>query len=193
MRSLRFLCLCLGLCSAPASAVYETSFGVGLGVSYQTVSDSDGDVDSLVALGPVSLLYQQEYARDRRYSVELSYASATFDPEPGGVGQDVSHYSLAGTLQFRQRHTFNWQPWWGVGLGIANDRASDRYKVTNDGYLDERLSNADRRYAAGLVFVQTDFDVNLFGWDRPAAWRVQYQHPFSDGLRYGSFSLLFFY
>ena len=130
-----------GFALAGGSSVGEESLRYGI-----LVAETDNDVRDPVAAtrrvsrpNPLNAVAAIPFGRDRRIYAQLfdqSFATVASNSRGTAyLGEDVKRVGVDVSLQWRQRWSYRWQPWLGVGLGFANTGYTRRFTITPDGYL----------------------------------------------------------
>ena len=167
--------------SLPASADDAFRFGLLPGFSVYEVTDPDGPVDSATGLSALSVVMLAEVGRDSRLMLHSSYESFSLDHSVTNIGQDVT--SIRGDLSYQMlvRVTRGWKPWFGVGLGYANESYKDRYTLTPGGFLGTRYPDRTKSDFSAVLNVSSEWRVNR-DWDMGVHLQLD-QPTGSDGLR----------
>lgn len=173
-RLLKTLCLTLAVISiiivraAYAGAIgmpkNTAKIGYGIGATYLSVDDPNGNTEEEWTALPVTLIHTDWLFRDVRYWSEIFYYTAPLDAAAGQVGQDVEHYGLRFSVQKSLRLTDVWAPWFGVGLGVSQATYTKRHTKDADGYLLEAYPDRDQTSIALLLNVVSEWPLTK-NWD----------------------------
>ncbi len=125
---------------------YSPTFG------YYSADDPDGETEMAVDLAFFSGFATMNYRKKgRRLWLEVSYQYWELKPSQKAIGQVISRYKSALSLQ-RHMKMGGRMFWVGGGVGLIWESADSRHTIDDEGFLAEGL---DKRNTIDVVFVGT--------------------------------------
>lgn len=142
----------------------QWGYGVYLKSGNYTIDDSEVRVDDGVAHAFGAKVMFKPEARGQRYFASVDSVDFTLDASNSGhVNSEVYSVQFAGGYERRFSFTRDIKMWLGAALSINSTTVEDRYLLTNDGFLERRLSD-NKEKGIGVQFnADTYFDVSSKG------------------------------
>jgi len=179
----RILIVCSMLLFAGSSYAANESFRFGFMPVYSMyyLHDPDGPTVAKGNITPVSAVGIYDWGRDARIFAHVYYADFTLPASSTNIGQNVKQYGFDGSYQIMWRLTRNFRPWFGLGLGFANETYTTRHTVVS-GYVPPGGSYPDRTVENfyGVLNASNQWRLSRF-WDMGV--HLQLEKPTGDGAR----------
>lgn len=173
--------LLLAAIALPAAARDSFRFGILPNLAAYKVTDPNGPVESTTGFAPLTAIMFAEAGRDGRLMFQGAYDSFSLNHSTTNIGQDVT--SIRGDVSYQMlvRVTRGWKPWFGVGLGYANETYKDRYTLTSGGFLGTRYPDRTKSAFDVLINASSEWKVNK-NWDMGVHLQLE-QPTGSDSMR----------
>lgn len=142
----------------------QWGYGVYLKSGNYTIDDSEASVgDEIAHTFGAKMMFKPE-ARGRRYFASVDSVDFTLEASNSGyVNSEVYSLQLAGGYERRFSFTRDIKMWLGAALSINSTTVEDRYVLTNDGFLERRLSDHEEQGIGIQLNADSYFDVSSKG------------------------------
>lgn len=164
--------------------------GYGLGASYISVDDPDGDTKDQISPLPLNVVYTDWLFGDVRHWTELYYYKTSLDSDASNIGQDIERFGIRFSLQKSFRLARSWSPWLGAGLDVSNAKYSKRHTKDIDGFLIQSFPDRSETDASLVLNMVSEWALQQ-NWSFGA--KLEQSIPFSGDIMEFSATVIILY
>ncbi|MFQ5589460.1 MAG: hypothetical protein ACE5F7_11555, partial [Nitrospiria bacterium] len=120
-----------------------------------SVDDSAGDTEIKTHFSFFNVIATIPFGRDRRIFTQIFYEDIDLENKSNKVSGSVKSLGLNTSYQWRFRFSRKWKPWFGAGLGLSEDKFTNRILLDSDGFIVQRFADRDEQAVNFLLNAST--------------------------------------